>query len=55
MPQHFNDSPIERREDDRYGIHTFAEALATSLCMQSDIHTAVAASGICSTNSSTRH
>jgi predicted KAP-like P-loop ATPase len=31
MSQYFNDSPIERREDDRYGIHAFAEALATSL------------------------
>ena len=31
MPQYFNDSPIERREDDRYGIHAFADALATSL------------------------
>jgi predicted KAP-like P-loop ATPase len=31
MPQYFNDSPIERREDDRYGVHAFAEALATSL------------------------
>jgi predicted KAP-like P-loop ATPase len=31
MSQYFNDSPIERREDDRYGVHTFAEALATSL------------------------
>lgn len=31
MPQYFNDSAIERREDDRYGIHAFAEALATSL------------------------
>lgn len=31
MPQYFNDSPIERREDDRYGIHAFTEALATSL------------------------
>lgn len=31
MPQYFNDSPIERREDDRYGVHAFTEALATSL------------------------
>lgn len=31
MSQYFNDSPIERREDDRYGVHAFAEALATSL------------------------
>jgi predicted KAP-like P-loop ATPase len=31
MPQYFNDSPIERREDDRYGVHAFAEALAMSL------------------------
>lgn len=31
MPQYFNDSPIERREDDRYGVHAFAEALATNL------------------------
>lgn len=31
MPQYFNDSPIERREDDRYGVHAFAETLAISL------------------------
>lgn len=31
MSQYFNDSPIERREDDRYGVHAFADALATSL------------------------
>lgn len=31
MSQYFNDSPIERREDDRYGVHAFAEALTTSL------------------------
>ena len=31
MSQYFNDSPIERREDDRYGILAFASALATSL------------------------
>ncbi|MBB6186666.1 P-loop NTPase fold protein [Rhodanobacter sp. MP7CTX1] len=31
MSQYFNDSPIERREDDCYGVHAFAEALATSL------------------------
>lgn len=31
MPQYFNDSPIERREDDRYGVQAFGEALATSL------------------------
>ena len=31
MAQYFNDSPIERREDDRYGIHSFSSALATSL------------------------
>jgi predicted KAP-like P-loop ATPase len=31
MHQYFNDSPIERRQDDRYGVHAFAEALATSL------------------------
>lgn len=26
MPQYFNDSPIERREDDSYSVHAFAEA-----------------------------
>jgi predicted KAP-like P-loop ATPase len=31
MSHYFNDSPIERREDDRYGVDAFAEALATSL------------------------
>lgn len=31
MSQYFNDSPIERREDDRYGVHAFAEDLARSL------------------------
>jgi len=31
VSQYFNDSPIERREDDRYGIDAFASALATSL------------------------
>ena len=25
MSQYFNDSPIERREDDRYGVHAFAD------------------------------
>lgn len=36
MPQFFNDSPIERREDDRYGIEGFADALTTSLLGLSD-------------------
>lgn len=31
MSQFFNDSPIERPEDDRYGISAFANAMATSL------------------------
>lgn len=31
MSQYFNDSPIERLEDDRYGISAFASAIATSL------------------------
>ncbi|XTQ96177.1 KAP family P-loop NTPase fold protein [Xanthomonas sacchari] len=31
MSQFFNDSPIERLEDDRYGISAFASAIATSL------------------------
>lgn len=30
MPQYFNDSPIERREDDSYSVHAFAEALRCS-------------------------
>lgn len=31
MTQFFNDSPIERPEDDDYGFGPFASALATSL------------------------
>lgn len=27
MPQYFNDSPIERREDDSYSFYAFVEAL----------------------------
>ena len=31
MTQYFNDSPIERAEEDRYGITPFARALAKSI------------------------
>jgi len=46
MSQYFNDSPIERREDDRYGVHPFSEALAVSLLhIPNPIGTAIALTG----------
>lgn len=46
MSQYFNDSPIERREDDRYGVHPFSEALAVSLLsIPRPIGTAIALTG----------
>lgn len=46
MPQYFNDSPIERREDDSYGVHAFAEALATSLLsIDQPVGTTIAVTG----------
>lgn len=46
MTQFFNDSPIERPEDDRYGIGAFASALATSLLgMEKPVGTTIAITG----------
>jgi predicted KAP-like P-loop ATPase len=46
MSEYFNDSPIERAEDDRYGITPFAKALARSIrTIASPIGTAIAING----------
>jgi predicted KAP-like P-loop ATPase len=46
MSEYFNDSPIERAEDDRYGITPFAKALARSIrTIASPVGTAIAING----------
>lgn len=46
MHQYFNDSPIERRQDDRYGVHAFADTLATSiLSIAKPVGTTIAVTG----------
>lgn len=46
MAEYFNDSPIEKADDDRYGISPFAEALATSLLtIEKPIGTTIAING----------
>lgn len=46
MSKYFNDSPIERADDDRYGITPFAKALATSLlAIDKPVGTTIAING----------
>ena len=47
MAEYFNDSPIERVEDDRYGITPFAKALARSIrTIASPVGTAISINGV---------
>ncbi|MCS3805053.1 putative KAP-like P-loop ATPase [Chromobacterium alkanivorans] len=46
MSKYFNDSPIEKLEDDQYGVAAFASALATSLLeMANPVGTTIAING----------
>lgn len=46
MSRYFNDSPIEKPEDDQYGVAAFSNALATSLLgMASPVGTTIAING----------
>jgi predicted KAP-like P-loop ATPase len=46
MAHYFNDSPIERAEDDQYGITPFAKAIAVSIKnMESPVGTTIAING----------
>ena len=46
MSKYFNDSPIERPDDDQYGISAFARAVATSLLnLANPVGTTIAING----------
>ena len=46
VSNYFNDSPIERREEDLYGVTSFSEALAKSILNIKDpIGTTIALNG----------